>query len=993
MTTKNATIALLLLGLGTSFAEGQIDLRRQTLSTWTIEQGLPQNFVTALDQTPDGFLWVGTMGGLARFDGLNFRTVFAGDPPALHSGVNSIGHDAAGHLWVGTSSGLLREHDGTFHAVDLPDPGPPHVERAVVSRYGGVWVDTGQHLWKLEADEKTVHKIETDAPRLRSFAEDVAGTLWFTDEHTVTALHRDGHRDRFSLASAGVVSVGKDGVVYVGDGHHLFRFERDHFEPVPGTELDEFVSLTVARDGAVWLASGGLQGIARKDDRGVQRLGVAEGLASNDARVLLEDRRGGMWVGTIAGLQRLHEGTFTPFTVRDGLPSALAQYDAIFAMPDGDIWAGTLQDGVAVFRDGHWTSYGADKGVRHGQIRGFADDGSLMPLIAIADYGLFRWNGKSYAPIPGIPTGYVTTPIRARDGSIWFSEVHNGVFHLQGTHLTHYAAAEGLTDPTIWSLLEDGKGGLFGGGRSGLFHFDGTRWSRVYPDIHSIVAALLISSRGELVAGTNAGLFILRNGKVRTISRAQGLPADNVIEIQEDPDGSLWLANPVGVYRVTRAQIDGFLDGSLKTISPEIYTERDGLPSRDLLPMSDTLAARGGDGRLWLATTRGPSVGVWRPASAPQAFVDTVSDDGVMQPSGATRIPPGRHRITFTFTAPNFTAPEQLHFRYKLVGWDAAWVDAANVREASYAALPPGSYHLQVQAIGRGGIEGPIASGATVELRPFFWQTRTFVLTSLAAVLLLAIEFTRRRTLLRARRAARRIEERAAERERIAYQIHDTVIQDLIGATLYLEIAEMEVVAGSADPQKQLKGLAARLRETVGRSRNMVASLHSTSRPQHGLLEVLRLAEAEFRMNDKPAFSIESTGIQRSLGSMLHDEVALICREAVANAFRHSGANIVQVRVEFEPHALFVEVMDDGVGMDAVMQANGRAGHFGLTSMRARSESIGAHLEMQSAPGAGTVVRLRLRASWSQRLMSRLRMPPQSKHFRTQEAETQGESS
>jgi signal transduction histidine kinase/ligand-binding sensor domain-containing protein len=962
------------VGLSCSkICSGQSDLRHQTIGTWTIEQGLPQNFVTALDQTPDGFLWVGTMGGLARFDGLNFRTNFPGDPPALHSSITNIGHDGAGQLWVGTASGLLREDRGSFHLVTLPDPGSPHVEHMAVSHDGGVWVDTGQHLWKLNADEKTLQRIDYGEKRIRSMVEDADGTLWLVDDDSVIAVRRTGVRYRFPLPNAGVVAAGADGNIYAGDGHHLFRFSASGFKLVPGTALDEFVDVVVAHDGALWLASGGLQGIARVDAKGMQRLGINEGLASNDARALLEDRSGGMWVGTIAGLQRLHQGTFTPYGGSDGLPPPTAQYDAIFAAASGKVWTGTLQHGIARLEGGHWHTYDTAQGLRRGQVRGFADDGTAMPLVAIADYGLFRWNGHRYAAIAGVPSGYVTAPMRSRDGSVWFSVLRNGVFRLLNKSLVRYAAPEGLTDTTVWSLLEDSAGTLYAGSHSGLFRFDGKQWSRIYPDLHSTVVALRISSRGELLTGTTAGLQILKGGQWQTLGRAQGLPADSVIDIQEDADGSLWLANPVGICRVTRVQIDAFLAHKSATVATELYTERDGLPSRDLLPMSDTLTARAPDGRLWLATTRGPAVGVWRPEPAPRAIVDSVSNDGVVQPQGDVHIAPGRHRVTFSFTAPSFSAPEQLRFRYRLVGWDTGWIEAGKIREVSYAGLPPGTYRFEVKAIGRGDIEGPIADGSMVDLRPFFWQTRAFLLGVLVLLIAMVGELTRRGTMLRARSAARRFEERSAERERIAYEIHDTVIQDLIGATLYLEIAEMELSAGAVDPQRQLGGLAARLRETVSRSRNMVASLHTSAQPQHGLLEALRLSEAEFRMSQRPLFTLTQRGQPGQMDPLLHDEVYRICREAIANAFRHSRAEHIRVDVDFQPHGLLVEIADDGIGMDREMQHNGRIGHFGLPAMRAHSERVGGHLEIESSPGGGTVVRLLIRTSLAQRARRRLR--------------------
>jgi signal transduction histidine kinase len=313
-----------------------------------------------------------------------------------------------------------------------------------------------------------------------------------------------------------------------------------------------------------------------------------------------------------------------------------------------------------------------------------------------------------------------------------------------------------------------------------------------------------------------------------------------------------------------------------------------------------------------------------------------------------------------------------MHFRYRLFGWDRDWTDAGTSREVSYTGLPPGSYTFEVLATNRQGGSSAEPAQIHVQLLPFFWQTRWFLILVICVVVAAIVEVTRRYTRQRAEKLSLRFHERVAERERIAYEIHDTVIQDMIGATLQLEMIGFQVADQPEASEQSLSALAARMRETIGRSRNMVSNLHSTAVPQYSLVEVLRHAEAEFRLGQLPAFELASVGEPRDVHPLIRDEVYRICREALANTFRHSNAEYVTVTVRFLPDVLEVEISDDGQGMTAELLQHGRVGHFGLRGMQAHAQRIGGTLSIESKPGVGTNVILRVKtrrfASWRERL-------------------------
>jgi signal transduction histidine kinase len=255
-----------------------------------------------------------------------------------------------------------------------------------------------------------------------------------------------------------------------------------------------------------------------------------------------------------------------------------------------------------------------------------------------------------------------------------------------------------------------------------------------------------------------------------------------------------------------------------------------------------------------------------------------------------------------------------------------------------------------------------------VRLRPFFWQTTWFLVLAICAAASLLIEVTRRRTRINAERLSLRLQERMAERERIAYEIHDTVIQDMTGATLQLELLGFHIADQPEKAVELQESLAQRMRETVARSRNMVRNLHSTAVMQYSLVEVLRHAEAEFRLADLPAFELTSVGEARPVNPLVRDEVYRICREALANAFRHANARMVRVTVRFLPKVLEVEISDDGEGMDDETLLHGRPGHFGLPGMKAHAHRIGARIAIESSRDLGTKIVLRVATERPRRL-------------------------
>jgi signal transduction histidine kinase/ligand-binding sensor domain-containing protein len=952
-------------------AKGQTDerpLRQMALTTWTTDQGLPQNFIRSIAQTRDGFLWVGTMDGLARFDGVRFRSFGRQGPPELDQNIAGLAPDGQYGLWIAAATQLLHYHDGRFDSIPFAGAAHYPVDIFVSGRDGGAWVYSGGKLAHAAHGRLDPWPSPPGSRLLRDLAEGKDHTLWAADGERVIAMRKDAPVAVYPLAGARMVYADSFGSLFAGDGHRLFRFDGKGFRKIDSPGLGNFVSILVDHRQRLWMASGGLHGISRNTDGRREVLTAADGLAANDVRTLFEDRDGDVWIGTISGLQRLHAGVFASYSPQDGQQNGASgsdQIDAVFAQKNGALWAGSLEGGVAELASGRWRRTGVKQGLTAGQVRGFAEDRDA-PDIAVSDYGIFHLQGGRFRKISGVAKGYVGTPVRARDGSLWFSVDHRGLFRLQHGVPEHIGTSQGVPDGPIWSITEDTDGTLWVGAGNDLLRWRGER----FEDVRTLPSPALnfcrMGTTGMAIGMLN-GLLLQppeqSAGGERVLRRQDGLPGDTVLDTIADDDENLWIATTRSIARLPRADWMAFAEHRLDHVSAQVFTRDDGLKSNAVLPLNEVTVARGADGRIWFATPRG--LAVIDPELAPQAqavpLIDSIVVDDSEEPAASLSIGPGQHRVTFVYTTPPAPAVEQTRFRYRLHGWDKSWIDAGTAREVSYTALPPGKYKFEVLAVNRAGAASPAPATALLELRPYFWQTRSFLVLTVLAAVLLIVEVTRRRTRASAEKLSLRFQERVAERERIAYQIHDTVIQDMIGAALQVELLGFQIADQPEKAESLLGSLAARLRETIARSRNMVSSLHSTAVTQYSLVEVLRHAEAEFRLGDLPAFELISEGELRHIHPLIRDEVYRICREAVANAFRHANAQRVRVIVRFLPQSLEIEIADDGQGMDEEHRLHGRPGHFGLPGMKAHAERIGATIEIVSAPGEGTQVLLRVR--------------------------------
>ena len=725
---------------------------------WQIQQGLPQNSVEGLARTPDGYLWLASHEGLVRFDGVRFTVFDRGNTPLLRSRIITRLHvDSAGRLWIGTRVGVITFAQGRFSAFDEPGLRDGYIRAIVSDNNGHVWVGTDAALFEVAGT--SVHSYGHEQgladTAIRALQVGNNGTLWAATN--VGGLYRRA-ADRFERVhvadSAGSDAVraifeDDDGALWIGteDGR-LFRGRDGQFEPYAGAQdLGASVSAILRdRDGNLWVATTGA---------GLLRLGIgAPGWldkrerTSNDVRALLEDPEGSLWLGTFgAGLERLHSGKFIPYGPDEGLPGSLTW--SVAAGRGDSLWFGT-DAGLTHYSAGKFEYLAPRFGLKDIRVRAVMEDRSGAVWFGTQGRGAYRWQGGKltrFSTAEGLSGDSVKALAQDHTGRIWI-----------GTNIGVHTVVDGRLQPSPAALrelgsfmtsivYEDRRGQVWiATDAYGLLMLEGDRLHRYgIPD--GLPSPRIVSihedESGALWFGTLEGLAYYRDGRFASLAQAAPALNENMLQVVEDARGSLWLATNRGLFAVARKELE-MLAARPDSGSPHIraYHIADGLRTSEFSGGNTSNGLRANDGTLWLPSIRGvvrvdPSR-IRNNELAPPVVLESVIADGqALDLSGEVRAAPGSANWEFHYAAMSMLAPERVHFRYKLEGYEADWVDANTRRTAYYTRLPPGKYVFRVIASNDDGLWNEIGAAQSFELLPHLYETTWFKVVCVVPVLLL----------------------------------------------------------------------------------------------------------------------------------------------------------------------------------------------------------------------------------------------------------------
>jgi diguanylate cyclase (GGDEF)-like protein len=796
-------VAAFLLGTSAFALDPQRALTQSRLAVWVTDSGLPQNSINTIVQTRDGYLWIGTEEGLARFDGLRFTAFDRQNAPALRTPfISGLFEARDGTLWIGTyGGGLARLRNGRVEAFQPQILGSDRMRGMHESAQGVLSIATaGGGLLRIDGEKVTRFTTRDGLPtdRIWTLEDDGAGGLWIATHGGGVVRWRDGRvlqrlttREGLSNDYARALLRDPDGTLWIGTdggGVHAWRngaivhaiTTRD------GLPSNLIRALHRDRDGSLWIGTDA--GLARWRGGRAEAFGVAEGLPSAIVRSLFEDREGSLWVGTTGGLVRLTDTRFLPYTRKEGLP-----VDAVRALLEdrqGRVWAGTEGGGLCSILPA-WSAgvppagpqasrlrlgtaalqcFTKADGLPHDAVYALAESGDGSLWVGTDGGGVARLrDGKFVETIAAqLPTLRVRSLVEAPDGALWISTT-SGLAHVRGGTVTRVPELEDrqlrplLLLPNGELLVGTDGAGLWrvrgapasspAGSRAsrlrrrdaaspaaGTAAFPATLIANAGRELQSdrVFSLVLDADRKHVWIGTSGGglsRLDLETGGIRTLTRRDGLHDDVVFQIVDS--GDLWMTSNRGLYRVDRNRVLEAMRGAHGGLHGTVYGTSDGMPSSECNAASPA-AMRTRDGRLWIATARGiavvdPRVDR-RNTVAPPVHIEEVLVDGVPVPRGALRIRPGTQRLEVRYTAVSLRAPERVHFRYMLDGYDTEWVSAGASRVAHYTKLAPGDYTFRVTAMNEDGV--PSAGEARLPMRvdPRWYETWWARLLALALI-------------------------------------------------------------------------------------------------------------------------------------------------------------------------------------------------------------------------------------------------------------------
>jgi signal transduction histidine kinase len=951
-------------------------------TAWSAKEGAPTG-IQSLAQTSDGYLWMGTYAGLFRFDGVHFERIDAiGGQRLPSSNVHYLWSPPSGGLWVGYSfGGVSFINNGRItnygEREGLPVGG---VRDFAQEKSGTIWAATSRGLRRLEGsqwvDVGTALHLPKTYMSILSF--DRSGTLWIGVNNSIMFLH-PGQR---ALATTDIQLDGTnsflespDGTLWLIDATKGVRALYVPSDPtnvskdwirLGDPQLGPIDVMFIDREGTFWMSTP--IGIRRlRDPAALLRHGLADeastdvflptdgmtGLAGSGI-ASLEDREGNVWIGTSGGLDRFRESRL----IRVGLAANASG----FALAAGD-------DGAVVV--GEHSKNGAFKVTKGSTVEAMPGPRDITCAYRDPDgiiwlggpKNIWHFAGQRWVAIDP-PAHLVTetyTDVQAiakdRSGALWVSIIRAGVFRLADGNWRRYGE-------TAVSLTTDNDGRVWLGypnSQVQIIDKDTVR-SLSAADGLNVGAVLSIAARsGHAWVGGEHGLARFDGRRFNAVMRQGGTALPGVSGIIETAEGDLWLSTSEGAMQVPAEEVRRVVSDPLYAVRYTLLDFLDGMPGTPAAVRPLPTMAQGTDGRLWFATTNGIA---WtdprhvpRNALEPPVDVQSVIADGVRyEASAGLKLPIRTRNLQISYTALSLSIPERVRFRYQL-GDQQPWQDVGPRREAYFTDLAPGRYRFRVIASNNDGVWNETGAVVDFTVPPAFVQTRWFLAICIAvsaAVLWLLLMLRVRQIQERTRG---RLEVRLAERERIAQELHDTLLQGLLSASLQLSVANEQISPG-ATAKPLVERVFRQLRQMVDEGRDAVRGLRTKRSEPDDLERAFSQIPQDLAVDGKIQYRLIVEGTPRSLRPTIRDEVYRIGREALANAFRHSGASVVETVLDYARDRFRMVIRDDGCGMDPDVVRSGREGHWGLSGMHERSKKIGARLNVLSATGAGTEIDL-----------------------------------
>jgi signal transduction histidine kinase/ligand-binding sensor domain-containing protein len=951
-------------------------------SSWRIQDGYFGSQPVSITQTTDGYLWVGTEGGIFRFDGVQFVswTSLTGEELPSNDYWPMLGA-RDGSLYIGTDSGLLRwANQRSTRYLDG-------------ETIGGIMQDKQGQIWFTHYRPGNYSKNHSDAlctlsgTNLRCYgygagdgaqpynpghlAEDASGSLW-VGLYTAVVQWKAGSAKIYPLTNQGGngvrdLAAADDGSIWIGietagHGGGLQHVVGGVIQPFAVPKLNgetlEVCTLLMDRQGSLWVGTLS-QGLYRIHGADVDHFGSANGLSGDSVNYLFEDQEGSLWVATTKGLDMLRDLPVNTFSTSEGVSEDAVE--SVLAARDGTVWIGSnhLQ---ALEPEGF--SPELEKRLPGNYVTSLLEDHTGRLWVGTDEALWIHEGGKNndmfrqIKRADGRAMGMVWGLTEDSEHDIWI-ETYRSLIRVRDLAVREEFkqppipfAQKLAPDPQsgIWLGLMSGDLARFRSGKTEIFTFPN------HPN--TLVKALVAASDGSILGATEFGVVAWKSGKQQVLSARNGLPCDDVNMLNSDDQSDLWLYTACGLIEVPKEEVQRWWREPEAKLKTRVFDALDGVQA-GLSHFSGSSKAP--DGRLWFANnsvaqTIDPAHLTGNTVPPPVHITGIVADRKSYPLLEALKLPALTRDLEIDYTALSFTAPKKVLFRYMLEGHDAGWQDSGTRRQAFYNDLPPKKYRFRVIACNSDGVWNEAGASQDFSILPAYYQTAWFhaLCVGLAVLLLWALYQLRVRQVARA--LSVRFDERLAERTRIARDFHDTLLQTIQGSKLVADSALKQ----STNPTP-MRGAMEQVSVWLGRAteegRTALNSLRTSTTEKNDLASAFRrvIEECRTQSSMEPAFSV--SGEASEMHPIVRDEVYRIGYEAIRNACVHSHATQLQVELRYSDD-LILTVRDNGVGIDSHIVNTGRGGHFGLQGMRERARRIMATLTIETSAATGTEIRL-----------------------------------
>jgi signal transduction histidine kinase/ligand-binding sensor domain-containing protein len=956
-------------------------------SSWGPKQGVTGE-VTALAQTTDGYLWVGTTDGLLRFDGISFERYRPANGSLMATSVSSLMAVPDGGLWVGFyRGGASFIKNGRVTNYSDSDGFPVYTVRCFArDRSGAIWAAVVGGLVRLNGQRWEKRYKEWNYPHgmtPRMLFVDADGTLWVNAGNQI--MFMPAGQQRFEntgirAQTASFLAQGPDGSIWFYDDQlkkiRAFRRDKDNnIELLP--DLDIFAdSGMFDREGAFWFGGHGLYRIPFPNKLGSYGLGQAaekftgsEGLSNDSVGALLEDREGNVWVGTEGGLDRFRDRNGTWFPLRGG-PFTLVEG------PGNQVWAGSRANTPFV----------------RVQDRKLAADGPTDVFTAYRDpdgsvwfggnHTLVHWQNGQFLNVP-VPHQVLALSRSARPSnpiiasaitkdhseSLWVAFGGSGEFRLKNGM---WAFVKILPDHPDWSAgyaFTDtaGRIWLLWGDRIARYDHGSVQVFGAREGLAIGPPNIIAEGDHHIWIGGESGLSFFKDGRFRTIKTAENTAFTSVTGIVATRNGDLWLSTGQGIVHIPETEIQNAIDHPEHKVVFELFDLVSDLPEPiQRGEVYSSAAIEANDGSIWFAMRNGavrvdPAHIYWNPFPPLVSIRSVVADNKSYSRFSDPKLPALTKDLRIDYAGLSLSIPERVQFRYKLEGRDRDWQSVGSRREAFYTDLPPGNYHFRVIACNNDGVWNETGATLNFSVDPAWFQTVWFRAFCVGIFLLLLWVLYQLRLRQLEQRFEMVLDARVNERTRIARELHDTLLQSFQGLLARLQAASNMLPARPDRAKERLDAAIDQASEAIAEGRDAVLGLRLSTVVSNDLAVAIKTLGEELGASggnhESPVFDVAVEGAPRELRPIVRDEIYRIAAEALRNAFHHAQAKRIEAEIHYDEHQLRLRIRDDGRGIEPRV-SEGRPGHFGLNGMRERARVIGAKLDVWSDAGSGTELEL-----------------------------------